>query len=426
MPKTKVLICATAPLDSGGTRSHVQFDEIRKILKDRGFDVLDLVTTFEKLNHDLSLYKPSIVHFIGHASKKGFYLENKEGRKTLITTKQLIELFKKYSESIQCVFLNACNSDVLAEKTASYVDCAIGIENKVDVNIAINLAKLFYEYLVSENNKLEYKSAFNHILNCMSQDSKALPKFFDKKNIKQSSQQESSPYLQIELFLKNKGGETYTFKAWFYDEDIYTQDNITLNKIPELLDKTLDQIDSNLESNAEPLTIEFFLSQDLLNQDIEYYCLPNDHIPIGRDYKIIIRSWERLRKHKSAFRRCRLCWNKKELPKNFIFPDQNLNIIFDLIIDDGMPILIWFRKKYSEKILQELEEYILKHEIGQLPEAIYKIRAHFWKKSKKQHIGHLSLLWEDMSRVPPDVMNKFDNESYQESQAHSIQNRREL
>ena len=66
-------------------------------------------------------YAPQIVHFCGHGTgSAGIYLENEQGRATLVTGTALSELFALF-EDVACVVLNACYSEAQATAIAQYV-----------------------------------------------------------------------------------------------------------------------------------------------------------------------------------------------------------------------------------------------------------------------------------------------------------------
>lgn len=234
-------------------------------------------------------------------------------------------------------------------------------------------------------------------------------------------------YLLIQIEPQQKNLENYIAQAWlFRGENLIGQvyptqkhegQTFTLKTLPELVAELLDSIEDYL---AQPLTMEFILPKNLLNHHIEDICLPDDKFPIGIDYRIIIRSWERLQ-HKPASRRCRRYWNLyKTMPKKiWIHVEQDCCSILDdgaiffglsfppskkyllELIESGVPIMLWPKHRHPEKITQQIQKFISNRQLEELPERIRKIRRQFWQITNKQHTGYLSLLWEGTDRIPP-------------------------
>ena len=444
----------TNPINAPGIRPNPEFEEIRDTFEgNKHFSIIsELATTFDKLYDALALHEPNIVHFIGHGKgENGLVLENSEGKKHLIQTDELIDIFKEYSQDIECLFLNACHSMIQAKAIASHIRCTIGMQGKIKDDMAREFARKFYYALRLENNyekafRYAHKTVFKRVKN-----STVIPQIFfkDKETIKNKPQiiknKKSSPYLQIELFKKEIAGKYYTFRAWLYIasnnvKEIKDVDNITLNDFSELIKETLESITSDLAAIDKRLTIEFFLSKDLLNYSIEHYCPPDD-FPIGKDYKVVIRSWDRTRIKPCWLTRCCYYWNSNKeklqatpkycairadtIEKNFCLSLKLDNgIIFFVLtspptkqvlielIKEGVPIILWFRVKYSEQKLQQLRKRILTHKLEQLPELIRKIRVSTWENNNRKHTGYLSLLWEDTDRLPPDISDNSSKESH--------------
>ncbi len=60
-------------------------------------------------------YKPNIVHFCGHgAGVDGIAFENISGNSSIVKTEALAELFGLFSDTVECVLLNACYSEIVS------------------------------------------------------------------------------------------------------------------------------------------------------------------------------------------------------------------------------------------------------------------------------------------------------------------------
>ena len=112
-------------------------------------------------------HKPDIVHFSCHGSKSGeLYFENKYSQSEpvrdmnreldldIFTSKEdfpkgsvLANLLETFQESVKCVVLNACHSEVVARAIHEYIPCVVGMSRAVDDISAIAFAKGFYQGL---------------------------------------------------------------------------------------------------------------------------------------------------------------------------------------------------------------------------------------------------------------------------------------
>ena len=77
-------------------------------------------------------FKPQIVHFSGHGSgDDGLALEDEDGNLKLVDTEAIAKLFELFSDTIECVVLNACYSEVQASAIAKHIPYVIGM-NQAD------------------------------------------------------------------------------------------------------------------------------------------------------------------------------------------------------------------------------------------------------------------------------------------------------
>jgi hypothetical protein len=92
-------------------------------------------------------YEPNIVHFAGHGEKKGLIVEDKGGAPVYFSPEPLSALFELCSKHVECVILNACYSDALAEGITKHIDYVIGMEEKINDKAALEFAVGFYDAL---------------------------------------------------------------------------------------------------------------------------------------------------------------------------------------------------------------------------------------------------------------------------------------
>ena len=106
-------------------------------------------------------HKPDIVHFSGHGGgEQGLALMADNGEAFLVKVAPLAKLFKALQEIffIDCVFLNACYSDVQAEGIYPYVNYVVGMNQKIGDQAAKQFAIGFYDTLFAGQS---IKSAFD-------------------------------------------------------------------------------------------------------------------------------------------------------------------------------------------------------------------------------------------------------------------------
>ncbi|MBD2080634.1 CHAT domain-containing protein [Leptolyngbya sp. FACHB-17] len=114
--------------------------------------------------------KPQIVHFSGHgigratdaaqsseATRKlipvdhvetfeeGLILEDQTGQAKLVSTEALAALFELFTDSVECVVLNACYSERQAKAIAQHVPYVIGMNQAIGDRAAIEFAIGFYD-----------------------------------------------------------------------------------------------------------------------------------------------------------------------------------------------------------------------------------------------------------------------------------------
>lgn len=130
--------------------------------------------------------EPQIVHFCGIGEKDGLKFEDKEGKTIQIQSEALSDFFKLCQDKVECVFLNACYSEIEAKAIAKHIDYVVGMKQKICDNAAIEFAVGFYDALGAGKT---YKDAFKlgcnaiHMFNLPEHDVPTLEeKIINKKN----------------------------------------------------------------------------------------------------------------------------------------------------------------------------------------------------------------------------------------------------
>jgi hypothetical protein len=210
--------------------------------------------------------------------------------------------------------------------------------------------------------------------------------------------------------------------------------------IPEILKQFLEQgnVVDELSQDSE---VHIFLPQQLLNCEADCWKLIKrigKELPIGHDYKVFVRLYERLsrsynpkmwkkkwqqktslllEKASKGFKVCRDCdlddlyyeltdeGNANVVGLTLIdAPNQDSSTnIFNLIFELGFPLALWSRANLSEsRNEEELNRVLEACLLANLPQTVKRERRESRKKPLNCHIGHhLSLLWDDPYLVPP-------------------------
>lgn len=153
MDKIKILILSANPKDTDRLRLDQEKREIEEALKlaqkrDR-FEIISKdAVRVDDLRRALLEHTPQIIHFSGHgAGTNGIALEDNAGKMKLVSTQSLSRLFKLFSDSLECVFFNACYSEVQAEAIHQHIPYVVGMNKAIGDRAAIEFAKGFYDSL---------------------------------------------------------------------------------------------------------------------------------------------------------------------------------------------------------------------------------------------------------------------------------------
>jgi len=148
--KCQILFLAANP---AGTKSLALDEECREIeQKIRAADyrdALNLITKWavrpDDLLQHLNQFKPHIVHFSGHGSKREeIILSGNDRQPKAVDKAALRQLFSTLKDNIRLVILNACFSRPQAEAITEVIDCAIGMKRAIGDKAAITFAASFY------------------------------------------------------------------------------------------------------------------------------------------------------------------------------------------------------------------------------------------------------------------------------------------
>lgn len=147
-----ILILSANPKDTRRLRPDEEISKIKDALKRSQYRENFSIETNEATSVDdllpiLKEHKPQIVHFCGHGEANGLWFEDATGNKQQVPVDALADLFKLFEDSIECVVLNACNTEPQAQAIYPYIPCVIGRKKDVGDRAAILFAENFYESL---------------------------------------------------------------------------------------------------------------------------------------------------------------------------------------------------------------------------------------------------------------------------------------
>ncbi|NEO28428.1 MAG: hypothetical protein F6K03_16490, partial [Kamptonema sp. SIO4C4] len=202
---------------------------------------------------------------------------------------------------------------------------------------------------------------------------------------------------------------------------------------PELLGELIDRL---IEMRLGELQIEVFLPFNLLDQAVDGWQCESDYdepFPIGQDYPLVIRIWDRLG-YKKPYRKV-IEWRKKWQEDRFQQSCQELLVCgdrtreeicedlelkeamgwrktqppqvgkggeFSIVMREGIPIALWTRENLENCCNTEKYQDLLETPLQDLPKTLKRIRNS--TPPDQTHLGHhLALLWDNPHHIPPDA-----------------------
>lgn len=154
--KTRILFIAASPQDTTKLELEQEYNDIESELQrskyrdDFEFERRFAVSVVD-LQRLLLQSKPDVVHFSGHGTEKGaLFFEDRAGFVEELSPNALANLFEvvnRDDNSIRCVILDACYSEVQAKGIGKHVDCIIGMSAAISERAATKFATSFYRSL---------------------------------------------------------------------------------------------------------------------------------------------------------------------------------------------------------------------------------------------------------------------------------------
>ncbi|HEY9670118.1 MAG TPA: tetratricopeptide repeat protein [Waterburya sp.] len=155
-PVKKILMLSANPENPETVRRTKETKVIRDALKRAKHGALyDLHNGLDinaaELSQELITIEPYLIHISGYENGiEGLILEDNLGITTFKNPEKLIsELFRLHSNSIKCIILNGCYSDVQARELVQHIEFVIGINQDLEDIKVIKFLNEFYFYLGS-------------------------------------------------------------------------------------------------------------------------------------------------------------------------------------------------------------------------------------------------------------------------------------
>ena len=111
------------------------------------------------LKRKLLTVRPRIVHFAGHATRNSLVFVDDRAGAAQVSSDLIAELFRLSADHVECVVLNACDSEETALGIARHVPFVIGMREAIHDGSARSFSSGFYEALATGK---PVEAAFEH------------------------------------------------------------------------------------------------------------------------------------------------------------------------------------------------------------------------------------------------------------------------
>ncbi|BAY87687.1 NB-ARC domain-containing protein (plasmid) [Calothrix parasitica NIES-267] len=251
----KILILAANPIDTSKLRLDKEVAEIQAAHRQAKYrEEIEIISEWavgvDDLRSAVLYHKPNMIHFCGHGEgDDGLVLENENGQKQLVSSESLADLFKLFTNDVECVVLNACYTEVQAKAIHQHINCVVGMDEEIGDKAAIEFASGFYDALTNGKN---YQDSFYFGCNAISL--KSIPESQTPQiKIRDISKSLLNPDL-IDRKSKNEDNENrnITIKKGNYFENV--RGNVTIQKITEIYE-TINNLDKIPKPTGFPQNI---------------------------------------------------------------------------------------------------------------------------------------------------------------------------
>ncbi|NJN85936.1 MAG: NACHT domain-containing protein [Leptolyngbyaceae cyanobacterium SL_7_1] len=148
----KILVLVANPRGTSNLNLLPEIRDLEEALqRSQQGDRFSVVWKVAKTQADLRRYildvRPQMIHFCGHGTTQGLVLEDEAGKVQVVTNEFLTDLLAKFADRIECVLLNACYSESLANQLVQHLNYVIGMNRAVLDAAAIAFTNGFYDAL---------------------------------------------------------------------------------------------------------------------------------------------------------------------------------------------------------------------------------------------------------------------------------------
>jgi len=171
-----ILMVSASPNDQDRLRLGAEFRDIRhahqRARKREEWNIeSNEAVTVDDLRRALLDHRPAIVHFSGHGGgTTGLCFEDRDGNTHSTNGESLAQLFHHFKDSLKCVVLNACYSEVQARAISKEIDYVVGMTQAVEDESAAKFAVAFYDAIFAGT---DFQAAFS--LGCTALNLNGLP-----------------------------------------------------------------------------------------------------------------------------------------------------------------------------------------------------------------------------------------------------------
>jgi len=150
--KKKILVLVSNPEKTKSLNLPLELKKLQEsVQRSQKRDYFTVELRFAASQADLRRHildvKPQIIHFCGHGTEQGLVLEDDKGTAKVVANDVLVNLLRIFADRIECVLLNACDSENLADDLVQHLNYVIGMNQEVRDDAAIAFAEGFYDTL---------------------------------------------------------------------------------------------------------------------------------------------------------------------------------------------------------------------------------------------------------------------------------------
>jgi hypothetical protein len=286
-----ILLLAANPKGTKSLRLQEEEREIKERLRLAGYGKTPINSTGATRPRDIQQamldFKPQIVHFSGHgAEQEGLVFEDKTGQEKVIGSEALADLFRLFSNRVECVVLNACYSKFQAEAIAQHINYVIGMSKEIGDKAAIEFSVGFYSALgASESIEFAYEMGCNAIL-LEGFPENLTPVLYKKGKLR-------IRFYKSDEILKDEKEKANREMVSDVLVDVNARINLPANQSPEALKRefleTLDE-KTRQHSNPQNSPIQDETVQNLIDKLFDALSSPNSEIGIQKFEEIAHRS----------------------------------------------------------------------------------------------------------------------------------------